>query len=144
MSPSLLYSKWSLFHIVTVGQDAFAIGKTDFQLPQQYLTNISLRCNILGRNPRTDATLAQRDACNDVAAQENKNLISWLYFFFLIYSGSLLDFLKDGEGRGLKLPNLVDMAAQVWKSWCSENMFPGKDVSFKSLTDFNHLQLFPV
>ncbi|XP_045069276.1 tyrosine-protein kinase Fyn [Coregonus clupeaformis] len=27
--------------------------------------------------------------------------------------GSLLDFLKDGEGRGLKLPNLVDMAAQV-------------------------------
>ncbi|KAA8583237.1 hypothetical protein FQN60_015783 [Etheostoma spectabile] len=26
--------------------------------------------------------------------------------------GSLLDFLKDGEGRGLKLPNLVDMAAQ--------------------------------
>ncbi len=30
-------------------------------------------------------------------------------------SGSLLDFLKDGEGRGLKLPNLVDMAAQVCK-----------------------------
>ncbi|KAJ3606661.1 hypothetical protein NHX12_026180, partial [Muraenolepis orangiensis] len=27
--------------------------------------------------------------------------------------GSLLDFLKDGEGRGLKLPNLVDMASQV-------------------------------
>uniref|UniRef100_A0A674N0C4 non-specific protein-tyrosine kinase n=1 Tax=Takifugu rubripes TaxID=31033 RepID=A0A674N0C4_TAKRU len=27
--------------------------------------------------------------------------------------GSLLDFLKDGEGRMLKLPNLVDMAAQV-------------------------------
>uniref|UniRef100_A0A8C4GQU5 Tyrosine-protein kinase n=1 Tax=Dicentrarchus labrax TaxID=13489 RepID=A0A8C4GQU5_DICLA len=27
--------------------------------------------------------------------------------------GSLLDFLKDGEGRVLKLPNLVDMAAQV-------------------------------
>ncbi|XP_051951213.1 tyrosine-protein kinase fynb isoform X2 [Xyrauchen texanus] len=27
--------------------------------------------------------------------------------------GSLLDFLKDGEGRGLKLPNLVDMAGQV-------------------------------
>ncbi|KAM9798064.1 tyrosine-protein kinase Fyn isoform 3-T3 [Neosynchiropus ocellatus] len=27
--------------------------------------------------------------------------------------GSLLDFLKDGEGRALKLPNLVDMAAQV-------------------------------
>lgn len=28
--------------------------------------------------------------------------------------GSLLEFLKDGEGRGLKLPNLVDMAAQVY------------------------------
>uniref|UniRef100_A0A8C3AH15 non-specific protein-tyrosine kinase n=1 Tax=Cyclopterus lumpus TaxID=8103 RepID=A0A8C3AH15_CYCLU len=27
--------------------------------------------------------------------------------------GSLLEFLKDGEGRGSKLPNLVDMAAQV-------------------------------
>ncbi|XP_060769517.1 tyrosine-protein kinase Fyn-like isoform X2 [Neoarius graeffei] len=27
--------------------------------------------------------------------------------------GSLLEFLKDGEGRALKLPNLVDMAAQV-------------------------------
>ncbi|KTF88720.1 hypothetical protein cypCar_00017050 [Cyprinus carpio] len=28
--------------------------------------------------------------------------------------GSLLDFLKDGEGRALKLPNLVDMAAQMF------------------------------
>lgn len=28
-------------------------------------------------------------------------------------SGSLLDFLKDGDGRNLKLPQLVDMAAQV-------------------------------
>ncbi|CAL8311829.1 unnamed protein product [Boreogadus saida] len=28
-------------------------------------------------------------------------------------NGSLLDFLKGVEGRGLKLPNLVDMAAQV-------------------------------
>lgn len=27
--------------------------------------------------------------------------------------GSLLDFLKDGEGQDLKLPQLVDMAAQV-------------------------------
>lgn len=32
---------------------------------------------------------------------------------FMCAVGSLLDFLKDGEGRGLKLPNLVDMAAQV-------------------------------
>lgn len=29
------------------------------------------------------------------------------------FTGSLLDFLKDGEGQGLKLPQLVDMAAQV-------------------------------
>lgn len=28
-------------------------------------------------------------------------------------AGSLLDFLKDGDGRYLKLPQLVDMAAQV-------------------------------
>lgn len=28
-------------------------------------------------------------------------------------AGSLLDFLKDGDGRFLKLPQLVDMAAQV-------------------------------
>lgn len=34
---------------------------------------------------------------------------------FMSTVGSLLDFLKDGEGRGLKLPNLVDMAAQVKK-----------------------------
>uniref|UniRef100_A0A8C1RN76 Tyrosine-protein kinase n=1 Tax=Cyprinus carpio TaxID=7962 RepID=A0A8C1RN76_CYPCA len=27
--------------------------------------------------------------------------------------GSLLDFLKDGDGRNLKLPQLVDMAAQI-------------------------------
>ncbi|XP_019469485.1 tyrosine-protein kinase Yes-like [Meleagris gallopavo] len=27
--------------------------------------------------------------------------------------GSLLDFLKEGEGKFLKLPQLVDMAAQV-------------------------------
>ncbi|NXS04044.1 YRK kinase, partial [Oxylabes madagascariensis] len=27
--------------------------------------------------------------------------------------GSLLDFLKDGDGRYLKLPQLVDMAAQI-------------------------------
>lgn len=32
---------------------------------------------------------------------------------YALFSGSLLDFLKDGEGRSLKLPNLVDMAAQV-------------------------------
>lgn len=41
-------------------------------------------------------------------------------FFFLLVLGSLLDFLKDGEGRGLKLPNLVDMAAQVQTSKSSK------------------------
>lgn len=29
------------------------------------------------------------------------------------YAGSLLDFLKEGDGKYLKLPQLVDMAAQV-------------------------------
>jgi hypothetical protein len=38
-----------------------------------------------------------------------ENKLKWFCFFI----GSLLDFLKDGEGRALKLPNLVDMAAQV-------------------------------
>lgn len=33
--------------------------------------------------------------------------------FFLSSPGSLLDFLKEGEGKYLKLPQLVDMAAQV-------------------------------
>ena len=28
-------------------------------------------------------------------------------------AGSLLDFLKEGDGKYLKLPQLVDMAAQV-------------------------------
>ena len=31
----------------------------------------------------------------------------------LMCNGSLLDFLKDGEGRNLKLPELVDMGSQV-------------------------------
>ncbi|MGH0157874.1 UNVERIFIED_CONTAM: hypothetical protein FKN15_034143 [Acipenser sinensis] len=30
-----------------------------------------------------------------------------------VWTGSLLDFLKDGEGQYLKLPQLVDMAAQI-------------------------------
>uniref|UniRef100_A0A8B9LB74 Tyrosine-protein kinase n=1 Tax=Astyanax mexicanus TaxID=7994 RepID=A0A8B9LB74_ASTMX len=37
----------------------------------------------------------------------------YLITFFICASGSLLDFLKDGEGRSLKLPQLVDMAAQI-------------------------------
>lgn len=32
------------------------------------------------------------------------------------FTGSLLDFLKEGEGKYLKLPQLVDMAAQVPKN----------------------------
>ena len=31
----------------------------------------------------------------------------------LSVTGSLLDFLKEGDGKYLKLPQLVDMAAQV-------------------------------
>lgn len=37
----------------------------------------------------------------------------FLFFFFFTISGSLLDFLKEGDGKYLKLPQLVDMAAQV-------------------------------
>lgn len=33
---------------------------------------------------------------------------------FLSLLGSLLDFLKEGDGKYLKLPQLVDMAAQVF------------------------------
>lgn len=39
--------------------------------------------------------------------------LTFLYCVISAFTGSLLDFLKDGEGRALKLPNLVDMAAQV-------------------------------
>jgi serine/threonine protein kinase len=34
----------------------------------------------------------------------------------LMSNGSLLDYLRDGAGRELKLPALVDMAAQVFYS----------------------------
>lgn len=41
----------------------------------------------------------------------------WILSFFSpnvsSFTGSLLDFLKEGEGKYLKLPQLVDMAAQV-------------------------------
>lgn len=45
-----------------------------------------------------------------------------VFVFFLFpqnvscFTGSLLDFLKEGEGKYLKLPQLVDMAAQVSKN----------------------------
>lgn len=45
--------------------------------------------------------------------------LAWARLFFGCFNlhprpaGSLLDFLKDGDGRYLKLPQLVDMAAQV-------------------------------
>lgn len=44
------------------------------------------------------------------------NIISYYINCFTLrfsLSGSLLDFLKEGEGKYLKLPQLVDMAAQV-------------------------------
>lgn len=37
---------------------------------------------------------------------------------FMFFIGSLLDFLKEGDGKFLKLPMLVDMAAQVRKLPC--------------------------
>ena len=47
----------------------------------------------------------------------------------LCLAGSLLDFLKDGDGRYLKLPQLVDMAAQVlgrlaWGGGSPQGMHP--------------------
>lgn len=34
----------------------------------------------------------------------------------------MLEYLKDGEGRALKLPNLVDMAAQVFQHALLQNV----------------------
>lgn len=38
---------------------------------------------------------------------------SVVFHWIVSFTGSLLDFLKEGEGKFLKLPQLVDMAAQV-------------------------------
>lgn len=47
------------------------------------------------------------------------NVFGFFFFSFpqnvSCFTGSLLDFLKEGEGKYLKLPQLVDMAAQVSK-----------------------------
>lgn len=51
----------------------------------------------------------------DVRQCFNPNL-RFVYFsmnVLLSLIGSLLDFLKEGDGKYLKLPQLVDMAAQV-------------------------------
>lgn len=32
----------------------------------------------------------------------------------LMSNGSLLDYMREGEGRSLKIPSLIDMAAQVY------------------------------
>ena len=39
----------------------------------------------------------------------------------LMSNGSLLDYLRNGAGQRLKIPNLIDMAAQVRKT--SQNTF---------------------
>lgn len=44
--------------------------------------------------------------------------ISMPHVAFMLFIGSLLDFLKEGDGKFLKLPMLVDMAAQVRKFPC--------------------------
>jgi hypothetical protein len=46
--------------------------------------------------------------------------LRFAYFHKILFSltGSLLDFLKEGDGKYLKLPQLVDMAAQVFAYTC--------------------------
>lgn len=47
--------------------------------------------------------------CTDGVSRLLVRLLTDYYCFI----GSLLDFLKEGDGKFLKLPLLVDMAAQV-------------------------------
>lgn len=48
------------------------------------------------------------------------------------FTGSLLDFLKGDAGKLLRLPQLVDMAAQVWTSWL---LLSKKNICTKSLRE---------
>ena len=41
----------------------------------------------------------------------------------LMSNGSLLDFLRHGDGQHLKIPNLIDMAAQVRVTACPLNIY---------------------
>lgn len=45
-------------------------------------------------------------------------MFKFFWNIFLSLTGSLLDFLKEGDGKYLKLPQLVDMAAQVVEYLC--------------------------
>lgn len=65
-----------------------------------------------------------------------------IMMLLLCFTGSLLDFLKDGEGQSLKLPQLVDMAAQVsytkshnYKYTIRNFHFLSKHFEFFSFTD---------
>lgn len=51
--------------------------------------------------------------CKCIIVQESYREVALLISHLFSSTGSLLDFLKDGDGRFLKLPQLVDMAAQV-------------------------------
>lgn len=53
--------------------------------------------------------------CDTITITELKETL----LFLCLSVGSLLDFLKEGEGKYLKLPQLVDMAAQVLIQICS-------------------------
>lgn len=48
-----------------------------------------------------------------------------LLIALFVVVGSLLDFLKEGDGKYLKLPVLVDMAAQVRTKHKSEQYLMG-------------------
>ena len=53
-----------------------------------------------------------------VIAQYGLEFPSLSVFCRVVLAGSLLDFLKEGDGKFLKLPQLVDMAAQVNSAHC--------------------------
>lgn len=86
-----------------------------------------------------------RDEYVNHMSMKKRNLIhgyrSHQFFFFFSpkmcsLTGSLLDFLKEGEGKYLKLPQLVDMAAQVH---CinQENFILSLEERFKAISGIN-------
>nr|XP_020668917.1 tyrosine-protein kinase Fyn-like [Pogona vitticeps] len=67
-----------------------------------------------------DAGVVHSDFCHHTLLPflfSVSSILIWPCFFYIVTEfmsqGSLLDFLKDGDGRFLKLPQLVDMAAQI-------------------------------
>lgn len=68
--------------------------------------------------------------------------VSWLsnIYDFYCFTGSLLDFLKEGEGKFLNLVLLVDMAAKVRQTTTSLQFF----VSRAEFVSVNHAVKFRV